>query len=91
MESYLAGCNRAVSPLAGKAERDEKKSAKEAQGMDPELESEVSCVAVDVHIDQFLSVSSPHLDKEKQPAKPSEYESISADNIQSNITTLSAD
>lgn len=34
MESYLAGCNRSVSPLTGKAEKAEKKSVKEAQGMD---------------------------------------------------------
>lgn len=34
MESYLAGCNRAVSPLTGKDEKPEKKSVKEAQGMD---------------------------------------------------------
>lgn len=36
MESYLAGCNRAVSPLADKAEKAEKKSVKDAKGMDSE-------------------------------------------------------
>lgn len=32
MEGYLAGCNRAVSPFAGTAEKDEKKSAKDTRG-----------------------------------------------------------
>lgn len=40
MQSYLAGCNRAVSLVTGKAEKAEKKSVKEAQGMDSQLESE---------------------------------------------------
>lgn len=33
-KSYLAGCNRTVSRLTGKAEKAEKKSVKEVQGMD---------------------------------------------------------
>ncbi len=40
MGSYLAGCNRAVSPLAGKAEKAEKKSVKETQGMDSGIQNE---------------------------------------------------
>lgn len=43
--SYSAGCNKAVSPLTGKAQKTEKKSVKEARGMETDLESEFKCVS----------------------------------------------
>lgn len=52
-ESYLAGSNRAVSPLAGKAEKAEKKSVKDAQGTRSGIQSESNVFIFDTY--QFLS------------------------------------
>lgn len=59
MGSYLAGCNRAVSPLAGKAEKAEKKSVKETQGMDSGIQNESNVFTSETY--PLLSISPPLL------------------------------
>lgn len=81
MASYLAGRNRAVSAsLAGKAEKDEKKSVKQAEGMVQNEKRSLKCALYisywSVSHSFFFFPSSGVLDKEKQPASASEYESI---------------
>lgn len=76
MEGYLAGCNMAVSPFAGTAEKDEKKSAKDTRGTVFSMREWTIMCALYVWHWSVCFPPSHILDREKQPAPTSEYESI---------------